>query len=85
VVIYGDIKMSNSPIIHVNRLYHVELDKIIKIVQKKHGSIYVYFNDGKSERPKIAIAKQSMSNLLTVVNTSRIMRGFKPLLAEYEK
>jgi hypothetical protein len=76
--------MSSSPIIHINKRFHVELDKIIKIVQKKHGSIYVYFNDGKSERPKIAIAKQSMSNLLTVVNTSRIMRGFKPLLAVYE-
>jgi len=71
----------SSPIIHLNRKYHVELDKIIKIVQKKHGSVYVYFNDGKSERPKIAIAKQGLSNLLMVINTSRVMRGQKPILA----
>jgi len=77
--------MQNSPTIHVNRKYHIPLDSIIKIVQKKHGSIYVYFNDGKSQRPKIAVAKQGMSNLLTIVNTSKIMCGQKPLLGIYEQ
>jgi hypothetical protein len=77
--------MSNPILIHINRKYHIPLDSIIKIVQKKHGSIYVYFNDGKSTRPKIAISKQGMSNLLTVINTTRIMQGKPPILAIYEK
>jgi len=59
----------------------VPLDQIIKVVQKKHGKIYVYFNDGKSERPKIAIAKQELSNLMMVINTSKLMRGEKQLTA----
>jgi len=77
--------MQNSPTIHVNRKCHIPLDSIVKIVQKKHGSVYVYFNDGKSQKPKIAVAKQGMSNLLTIVNTSKIMRGQKPLLGIYEQ
>lgn len=74
----------SSPLIHINRKYHIELDNIVKIKKKKHGSIYVYFNDGKSSRPKIAIAKTEMAQLLTVINTSKIMRGQKPLIAIYE-
>jgi hypothetical protein len=77
--------MSNPILIHVNRKFHIPLDNILKIVQKKHGSVYVYFNDGKSQRPKIAVAKQGLSNLLTIINTSLIMRGFKPILAIIEK
>ena len=71
----------NQPLVHLNRKYHVPLDQIIKVVQKKHGKIYVYFNDGKSERPKIAIAKQELSNLMMVINTSKLMRGEKQLTA----
>jgi hypothetical protein len=77
--------MNNPILIHINRKYHVPLDQIIKIVQKKHGSVYVYFNDGKSQRPKIAIAKQGMSNLLTIINTAHIMQGKQPILGIYEK
>ena len=77
--------MSNQPLIHINRKYHVPLDQIVKIVQKKHGSIFVYFMDGKSERPKIAIAKQGLSNLLIVINNTKIMRGEQPILAIIEK
>ena len=77
--------MSNPILIHVNRKFHIPLDNILKIVQKRHGKVYVYFNDGKSERPKIAIAKQGLSNLLTVINTTRVMRGERPILAVIEK
>jgi hypothetical protein len=73
--------MGNPILIHVNRKFHIPLDSIIKIVQKKHGSIYVYFMDGKSARPKIAISKQGLTNLLMVINTTRVMRGEKPILA----
>ena len=73
--------MNNPILIHVNRRFHIPLDKIIAVKKKKHGSVYVYFNDGKSERPKIAVAKMELSNLLTVINTARIMSGQKPLLA----
>ena len=72
--------MSNPIIIHVNRKFHISLDSIIKIVQKRHGSVYVYFNDGKSARPKIAKSTQDIGNLLTIINTYRLMRGEKPIL-----
>jgi hypothetical protein len=72
--------MPNPILIHINKKFHVPLDSIVKIVQKRHGKIYVYFNDGKSVRPKIAIAKQGMANLLTVINTTRVMRGERPIL-----
>jgi hypothetical protein len=79
------IKMSNPILIHINRMYHIPLDSIVKIVQKKHGSIYVYFIDEKSTKPKIAIAKQTLSNLLTVINNYKIMAGKAPLLGIIEK
>jgi hypothetical protein len=75
----------SSPIIHINKRFHVEADNIIKVVQKKHGSVYVYFNDGKSERPKIAIAKTTMTNILTIINNYRVMNSKKPILGVYEK
>jgi len=77
--------MSNPIKISINRKYHIPLDSILKVVQKRHGSIYVYFNDGKSTRPKIAIAKTSMSNLLTIINNYKIMRMEPPLIGIYEK
>lgn len=70
----------NRPLIHVNRKFHIPLDSIVKIVQKRHGKIYVYFNDGKSARPKIAIAKHELSNLMMIINTSKLMRGEKQLI-----
>jgi hypothetical protein len=77
--------MLNQTLIHIHRKLKLPLDSIIKVVQKRHGSIYVYYNDGKSVRPKIAIAKQGMSNLLTIINTARIMQGKQPILGIYEK
>jgi hypothetical protein len=74
------LKMSNPILIHVNRKFHIPLDNILKIVQKRHGKVYVYFNDGKSARPKIAIAKQDAGSLLTIVNTYKLMRGNRPIL-----
>jgi hypothetical protein len=75
----------NQPLIHIHRKLKLPLDSIIKVVQKKHGSIYVYYNDGKSARPKIAIAKTTMSNLLNIIATHKIMRGERPILGIYEK
>ena len=77
--------MGTSPLIHLNRKYHVELDSILSVTQKRWGSIWVAFIDEKSKKPKIAIAKQGLSNLLTVINTTRIMRGQKAILAIIEK
>jgi hypothetical protein len=70
----------NQPLIHIHRKLKLPLDSIIKVVQKKHGSIYVYYNDGKSVRPKIAIAKQDAGSLLTIINTYKIMAGNRPIL-----
>jgi hypothetical protein len=75
----------SSPTIHINRKYHVELDAILSVTQKRWGSVWVAFTDPKTKKKKIAIAKQGMSNLLTIVNTSRLMRGQKPLLGIYEQ
>lgn len=74
------LKMVNPILIHVNRKFKIPLESIIKIVQKRHGKVYVYFNDGKSARPKIAIAKQDAGSLLTIINTYLLMRGNKPIL-----
>lgn len=76
--------MSQSPIIHINRKFHVELDAIISVTQKRWGSIWVAFIDPKTKQKKIAISKMSMSNLLTVINTSKVMRGQKIILPIYE-
>jgi hypothetical protein len=75
----------NSPIIHVNRKYHVELDAILSVTQKRWGSVWVAFIDSKTKKKKIAIAKTSMTNLLMIISTSRIMRGQKPLIGIYEQ
>ena len=75
----------SSPIIHINRKYHVELDAILSVTQKRWGSVWVAFIDPKTKKKKIAIAKQGLSNLLTIINTTRIMRGQKPILAIIEK
>jgi hypothetical protein len=63
----------------------VELDAILSVTQKRWGSIWVAFTDPKTKKKKIAISKQGLSNLLMVINMSRIMRGQKPLLAIIEK
>ena len=75
----------SSPLIHINRKYHVELDAILSVTQKRWGSVWVAFADPKTKKKKIAIAKQGMSNLLTIINTALIMRGQKPLLGIYEQ
>lgn len=75
----------SSPIIHINRKYHVELDTILSVTQKRWGSIWVAFTDPKTKKKKIAIAKQGLSNLLMIINTTRIMRGQKAILAIIEK
>jgi hypothetical protein len=76
--------MTNPIKIHINRRFHVPLDSIVKIVKKKHGSIWVYFNDGKSEKPKIAVAKTDIGSLLTIINTYLLMSGKKPMVGIYE-
>jgi hypothetical protein len=77
--------MINPILIHINRKYHVELDSILSVTQKRWGSIWVAFTDPKTKQKKIAIAKQGLVNLLTVINTTRIMRGQKAILAIIEK
>lgn len=75
----------SSPIIHINRKFHVELDSIISVTQKPWGRIWVKFLDTKTKKPKIAIAKQEIINLMCVINTTRLMRGLKPLETIIEK
>lgn len=77
--------MLNPILIHLNRRFHVPLDSILSVTQKRWGSIWVAFTDPKTKKKKIAIAKQGLSNLLTVINTARIMRGQKAILSIIEK
>lgn len=70
--------MSNSPILHINRLYHIEIDAILSVTQKRWGSVWIAFIDTKTNKKQIAIAKNSMSNILTIINNYKIMAG-KPL------
>ena len=76
--------MPNPILIHINKKFHIPLDKIISIKQKRWGSVWVYFNDGKSERPKIAVAKQELSNLTLIINTALLMQGKKQILVVKE-
>jgi hypothetical protein len=78
------IKMS-SPIIHINRRFHVELESIISVTMKPWGRIWVKFIDKTTKKHKIAITKQEIINFMLVINTSRLMRGLKPLEAIIEK
>lgn len=76
--------MSNPILIHVNRKFHVELDSIIKVVKKRHGSTYVYFLDKKTQKVKIAVAKQDIGTLLMIINTYHLMHGKKQIAGIYE-
>lgn len=71
--------MNNSPVIHLNRKFHVKLDDIICVKQRKRG-IYVQFFDQKTKMTLYAIYKGDLCNLLTVINTALLMRGGKPML-----
>jgi hypothetical protein len=72
--------MSNPILIHINRKYHIPLDNIISVTQKKWGRVWVEFIDPKTKQKKIAIAKQDAGSLLTIINTYLIMRGNRPIL-----
>jgi hypothetical protein len=77
--------MTNPIYIHINRKYKVPLDSIISVTQKRWGSIWVKYRDFKTNKTKIAIAKNSMSNLLMIINNYRCMAQKTPILAIYEK
>ena len=70
--------MSN-PLIHINRRFKIPLNDILCIKQRKRG-IYVQFIDKKTKMTLYAIYKGDLVNLLTVVNTSLLMRGDRPML-----
>lgn len=74
-----------SPIIHINRKYHIELNEIIGVTKKKWGSVWVTFRDKKTKQIKNAIAKQDIGSILTIINTWKIMRQESPLIGKYEK
>lgn len=77
--------MSNPVLIHLNRRFHVPIDSIRSVTQKKWGSVWVEFFDEKSKKNKIAIAKTSMSNILTILNNYNIMNRKPPILGIIEK
>ena len=78
-------QMLNSPKLHINKKYHPPLDTVLSVTQKPWGRVWVKFLDPKTNRPQIAIAKTSMSNLLMVINNWRVMAGKEPILGIYEK
>jgi hypothetical protein len=77
--------MNNSPIIHINRKYHIELDNILSITKKRWGSVWVKYYDKTKGSGGIAIAKQDIGSLLNIINNYKIMRGLKPIIGIYEK
>lgn len=70
--------MVNKPLIHINRKYHIPFDEIICIKQRKRG-VYVQFHDKKTKMTLYAIHKGNATSLLNVLNTTRIMKGMKPM------
>lgn len=61
-------------LVHINRKHKIPLSKIVKVVQKKNGKVWVYYNDAKFAHPRIAIHKGEARNLLMVINTALIMK-----------
>lgn len=74
------MSISPSPTIHVNRKYHIKLNNILSIKQKRWGSVWVEFIDERTKQTKIAVAKQDLGTLLNIVNQHLLMRGDKPFL-----
>lgn len=77
--------MKKSPTIHINRKFHIPLDNLLQIKVKKWGKVWVYYIDPKTKQTKIAIAKQDLGTLLTIVNTYLLMRGDRPMLVIKEE
>lgn len=75
--------MTNPILIHLNRKYHVPLESIFRILQKKTGRTWVYFKD-QNGQTKIAVAKQEPRLLLNVINQYLVMYGKKQFILEKE-
>jgi hypothetical protein len=71
--------------IHVNRKFKVNLSQIIKVVQKKSGKTWVYYNSPNFVHPRIAIHKGEARSFMLVVNTALIMQGKRQMVLEVEK
>jgi hypothetical protein len=71
--------MSN-PIIHINRKFHVPLQSIISVTQKKWGRVWVCYIEQKTKQKRVAIAKQDAGTILNIINGYLIMGGKKPLI-----
>jgi hypothetical protein len=66
--------MSNSIKIHINRKFHIPLSQIVKVVQKKNGGTWVYYNNPHFAHPRVAIHKGEARSLMLVINTALVMR-----------
>jgi hypothetical protein len=71
--------------IHINRKFKVNLSQIIKVVQKKSGKTWVYYNHPHFVHPRIAIHKGEARSLMLVVNTALIMQGKRQMSLVVEK
>jgi len=60
--------------IHVNRKFKINLSQIIKVVQKKSGKTWVYYNSPTFAHPRIAIHKGEARSLMLVINTALVMK-----------
>ena len=74
-----------SPLLHINRKYHIPLENILSVTQKRWGKVWVAYTDPKTSQKRIAIAKTEINNIILVINSYRIMRGQKQLTPIYEK
>lgn len=77
------IKMANPILIHINRKYHIDLEKLLKVKQKKSGRVYVYYLD-EFDQVKIAIAKQSAREIIHIINQYQTVLAKKPFILEKE-
>lgn len=76
--------MANPILIHVNKKYHIPLVSIIKVKQKKHGSVYVYYKD-KNNQTKIAISKYDGKTMIGLINQYLTVFFKQNLSLEIEK
>jgi len=63
-----------EPKIKINRKFQIPLSQIIKVVQKKNGKTWVYYNSPTFAHPRIAIHKGEARSLMLVINTAKVLR-----------
>lgn len=73
-----------EPLIHINRKIRIPLSCILSVIQR-NKKVYVKYADKKWKSPIYAIYRGEMSNIINIINQTKIARGETPLVGIIEK